>query len=315
MTSQTFVVFGAGALGYSVASELVARGHTVRVASRSGRGELPVGASAVTADASDAAAVANVASGARAIFNCAAPPYTQWPDLFPKLQAGLLEGAARTGAAFISAENVYVYGKATAAMTEETPWNPCSRKGELRARLNQALLDAHGAGKVRVALGRGPDFYGPRAAATTIWGDQVFPAALAGKKANLFGKLNVQHTFIYSDDFARGLVTLGERDDALGQVWHLPCPPPLTQQQLLELVYQAAGHKPRANVLPTPVTRMLGWFMPIMKELAEMQYQWEQDYVFRHEKFDRAFSPPPPVPHQDAVKLTLDWFKKAATRS
>jgi nucleoside-diphosphate-sugar epimerase len=308
-TPSLHVVFGAGSLGYATAAALVARGHTVRVASRSGRGELPPGATSVIADASDPAAVAEAAAGARAIYCCAAPPYTDWPALFPKLQAGLLEGAARSGAALICAENVYIYGAATGDMTEQTPWTPCSRKGELRAKLNRELLEAHEAGKVRVALGRGPDYYGPRAAQTTVWGDQVFPAALKGKRANLFGKLDVPHTWIYVDDFARGLVTLGERDEALGEVWHLPCPAPMTQRELLQLVYEAAGHKPGANALPGAITRMIGWFVPIMRELGEMQYQWEQPYIFKHDKFDRAFSPEAPVPHAQAVRLTLDWFR------
>jgi hypothetical protein len=32
-------------------------------------------------------------------------------------------------------DNVYAYGRVEGVMTEETPYNPCSRKGEVRARI------------------------------------------------------------------------------------------------------------------------------------------------------------------------------------
>ncbi len=306
--AELHVVFGAGALGSALAEDLLARGLRVRMVSRSGKGAV-AGAEGHAADASDPAAATAACAGATAVYQCAAPPYTEWAALLPPLQAGVLAGAAAAGARLVSAENVYPYGRTTAPMTEDTPLQPCSKKGEIRARLNEALLAAHRAGTVKAALVRGPDYFGPRAAVTTLYGDQVFPAALSGATGNVFGRLDVLHTFASARDFARGLASVGQHDDAMGTTWHVPCPPPLTQQALLDSIWRAAGQpKTRVRAMPGWMTRGVGWFSPLFRELAEMQYQWEQDYVFTWERFGERFGRSF-QPHDDAVRETLDWFR------
>lgn len=315
MSGQVHVVFGAGALGFAVAQAAINRGHRVKIASRSGSAAAPAGAEVVRADATDAAAVRTACEGATALIFCAAPPYTDWPALYPAMQRGVVEGAGAAGARLVTAENVYVYGRTDSPMTEDTPWNPTSRKGELRARLNQELLDAHRAGKVQVALGRGPDYYGPRAAVTTVYGDQVFPRAIRGKAANVFGDLDALHTFTYVDDFARGLVALAEAPAAVGQVWHLPCPPPLTQRAMLTHIYEAAGHPLKAQAMPGLLLTALSWFVPVMRELREMEYQWRMTYDFRHARFDATFPEVAAqvVGHADGAARTVEWFRRAAS--
>lgn len=305
--SQLHVVFGAGSLGSAVQRALLAGGHKVRAVSRSGRGALP-GAEVHRADASDPAQARTACAGAAAVYNCAAPPYTDWPRLYPALQKGLVEGAAAAGAVLVSAENVYVYGRVDGPMTEDTPMSPCSRKGELRARMHEELMAAHRAGTVRVAVGRGPDYYGPEAVVTTVYGERVFYSALAGKPADIFGDPDARHTWAYVDDFARGLVTLGTRPEAVGKAWHLPCPPPLKQRDMIDLIYRAAGHPPKLRAMPGFMLKMLGWFIPIMRELAEMEYQWRMDYDFRCDRFLAAFGGGF-VPHEQGVRQTLAWFK------
>lgn len=264
----------------------------------------------VAGDASDPASTKQVCAGAKAVYICAAPPYTDWLTQFPAMQSGIVEGAAAAGARLISSENVYPYGLVDGPMTESTPINPSSRKGELRARMNRELLDAHAAGKLWVSLGRAPDYFGPFATATTIYGERVFWPALAGKSAQVFGKLDVLHTFIYVDDFAHGLVTLGERDEAGGKAWHMPCPPPLTQRALLELIFKAAGQtKAKVSVMPGAMLELLALFVPIMRELAEMQYQWVHDFVYEAPAFTAAFGADHVTPHERAVELTLEWFR------
>jgi nucleoside-diphosphate-sugar epimerase len=303
------VVVGAGALGLAVAAHAVARGHEVTVATRQGRGA-PEGARAVSCNVADPASAIDACRGANVVTFTAAPPYAEWATHYPAMQAGIVEGAAAAGARLVTAENVYVYGRTDAPLTEDTPWQPTSKKGELRARLNQTLLDAHRAGKVQVALGRGPDYYGPRATTNTMYGDQVFTPAVRGRAANVFGDLDAVHTWIYVDDFAAGLVALGEHEAAMGQVWHLPCPPALTQRALLTEIYTQLGQPMRARAMPSLVLKGLAWFMPIMRELAEMEYQWQMRYDFRHDRFDRAFPGAVRVTeHKQAIEATLAWFR------
>jgi nucleoside-diphosphate-sugar epimerase len=100
------------------------------------------------------------------------------------------------------------------------------------------------------------------------------------------------------------------RDDGLGRAWHLPCPPPLTQRELLDAIFRAAGHdKTKVQALPSFMTKALGWLIPIMRELAEMQYQWERDYVFDCSQFTAKFEAQHVRPHAQTVVDTLAWFR------
>lgn len=306
-SSDLHVVLGAGALGRAVATELGKRGRRVRIVSRKA-GAIPTGSEHYAADVSDAKAAVAACAGAAVVYHTATPDYTKWAELYPPIQRGAIAGAAAAKAKLISAESVYMYGAVDGKMTEDLPHRATTRKGRIRAELAQMALEAHAQGKVRVALGRAPDFYGPEAAVTTIFGDRVFYPALAGRKVSVMGKLDIPHTFIFIEDFARGLVILGEHDAALGRAWHVPCAPTITQRELLTLIFEAAGHKPNVGEAPSWVFKMMGPFVPIMRELAEMLYQWERPYHFSHEKFEQAFGKTPVTSHRDAVRKTIDWF-------
>jgi nucleoside-diphosphate-sugar epimerase len=143
------------------------------------------------------------------------------------------------------------------------------------------LLAAHDAGRVEVAIGRASDYFGPRGGAQSNLGDRVFPPALAGRTATVLGDPDQPHTYTYVPDIGEGLAVLGEHPDAPGQVWHLPDDPDTrTTRQLVDLVYRQAG-RPRGRLrrLPPVVLRALGLVDPTMRELVEMQYQFEEPFV------------------------------------
>lgn len=231
--SELHVVFGAGPLGRSVVEELVRRGKTVRVVNRSGNmAEAPQGVELAAGDLYDSAAVRRLTQGAVAAYQCSQPPYGEWPQKFPPLQAAIIEGLTGSDAKLVIAENCYLYGDTDGKpLTEDLPAAASTRKGQVRAMMSEAALDAHRAGKVRVTIGRGSDFFGPWALGSAV-GERVFYPALAGKAASFSGKLDLPHTVTYISDFGRALVLLGERDEALGQAWHVPSDRPrITQRQ------------------------------------------------------------------------------------
>ena len=106
-------------------------------------------------------------------------------------------------------------------LTEDLPSRARGRNGRTRARIAADLLAAHADGRIRAAIGRGSDFFGPHAHQSTV-GDRVFARAVADKPAQVLGNPDAPHTVTYLEDFARALVTLGEREEALGNVWHVP---------------------------------------------------------------------------------------------
>jgi nucleoside-diphosphate-sugar epimerase len=305
--NELHVIFGTGPLGTALTKQLVAEGKRVRVINRSGQAQVPAGVEVAKGDATDPASTRAVCTGATVVYNCANAPYTQWPAIFPKIQAGIIEGAASASARLISAENVYMYGEVHGPMTDETPYNAHTRKGRVRAEMATALLEAHRSGKVRAAIGRASDYYGP-GVLDSMAGDRVFYPVLTGQKVSLLGSLDVPHTLTYIDDFARGLKVLGEREEALGQVWHTPNAETLTMRQFLTLVFEEAQHTPNMGTIPSILLKGLGLFDPMLREVAEMLYEFEQPFVVDHSKYEHTFGNHS-TPHRTAIRDTLAWFR------
>src|SRR5262249_50597374 len=154
------------------------------------------------------------------------------------------------------------------------PFRPTTRKGRVRAQMAEDLMAAHQAGIVRATSGRASDFYGPEAGAQGIFGDRIIPPLLAGKSVSVLGKLDVPHTYTFVPDFAKGLVVLGEHDEALGQSWHIPNAPTLTTRQMLTLFFEQVRLPPKIRAVPDLVVRMLGLINPLVREVAEMLYEF-----------------------------------------
>jgi len=309
--SELHVVFGAGPVGRSVMEELVRKEKPVRVVSRSGRmHEVPLGVELVAADLYDAAAVRKVAQGAAVAYQCAQPNYWEWPEKFPPLQAAVIEGLADGGARLVIAENLYMYGDTDGQpLTEELPYRAHTRKGKVRAAMAEAALTAHRAGKVKVAIGRASDFFGPWALGSSH-GERVFYPALAGKAASFPGKLDIPHTATYISDFGRALVLLGERDEALGQVWHIPNDrPQITQRQFAALIFEEVGLPPKVSGMGKLMLRLGGLFIPAAREMVEMAYEFEKPFVVDSSKVEQAFGMKA-TPIQEAIKATVTWYRE-----
>jgi hypothetical protein len=52
----------------------------------------------------------------------------------------------------------------------------------------------------------------------------------------------------------------------------------------------------------------LGVFIPVLKEIKEMAYQYDRDYYFDSTKFNRRFEYTPSKP-EVSVKRVVDYFK------
>ena len=251
MDAVDHVVLGAGAVGMAVAEALARRGESVRVVNRSGLRQPIAGVQSVAGDVTDPAFAGSATRGARVIYQALNPPYDRWAKEFPGLQAAAIAVAEAAGARLVVMDNVYMYGRAGGRpFTEDRAYDAHTRKGRLRAAMSRDLMAAHDAGRVQVTVGRASDFFGPRAGQQSLIGDRVIPPALADKTASVMGDPDMPHTYTFIPDIGENLVRLGERDDALGRVWHLPSPETRTTREVIGLVYQAAGTRPRLRVTP-----------------------------------------------------------------
>jgi len=260
------------------------------------------------ANAADPAQAREVCEGAAVVYHCVGLPYPRWPE-FPAIAAGIVEGAAAAGAKLVYGDNLYMYGAVNGAMTEDLPYAATTKKGRIRGAIARALLDAHQAGKLRVTIGRGSDFFGPFAADAAMMGSRVFGRALAGKAAQVVGDPDRLHTFTFIDDFGTALVTLGEREEALGSAWHVPSPPAITTRQFVEAVYRILGKPVKMSSAPRLAIAVAGLFDVNAKELREMLYQFERDFVMDSSRFEKALGVQA-TPLDQAIKATLDWYRR-----
>jgi nucleoside-diphosphate-sugar epimerase len=200
-----------------------------------------------------------------------------------------------------------------------TPWSTTARprpglpyratgpNGRVRAQLAEALLAAHERGTVRASIGRASDFFGPHVRVSAM-GDRVFPAALAGRPAQVLPDPDMAHTYTFIDDVAAALVILGEREEALGQVWHVPSAETLTTRRFVEVVFEQLGTAPRIRVAPKLGITVLALVNPTMRAVNERLYQTERPFVVDHDKYERAFGATP-TPHPQAIQHTLEWYR------
>lgn len=305
------VIFGSGPLGLAVMDALTARGYTnITVVNRRGAVDetLPAGVSVVAGDATDPDDVARITEGAAVVFQCAQPGYAEWPEKFPPIIEGIVAGVSRTGARLIFGDNLYMYGPTGgAAITEDLPYAATGRKGRTRAEIAHLLLDAHSAGTVRVAIGRASDFYGPRVEGSAV-GDVVFEAALQGKTVNALGDVTLPHTYTYIRDFGDALVTLAEHDEALGQVWHVPNAPAGSTQEFVDMVGQAAGKPVKIRTAGRGMLTVMGLFVPEVREMKEMYYEFAEPYVVDDSKFRATFGGSA-TPLADGIEATVAWYR------
>ncbi len=304
------LIFGTGPLGLSVMRELVRRGEKVVMVNRSGKApsDVPPEVSVIAGDAYNPEITRQLCQGAGVVYQCAQPPYYEWEEKFPALQASILEGAASVGAKFIVGDNLYMYGEVEGPIHEELPNLVRTRKGKTRKAMAEAVLEAHRQGVVRAAIGRGSDFYGPGVLDSTL-GERAILPALQGKTASLVGRLDIPHTYTYIDDFGKALVILGEREEALGQVWHVPNPPTLTQRELMTLFFEEIGKPPKMKGMGKLMMSLGGLFIPEARESVEMMYEFEKPFIVDHSKFSRAFGDHA-TPHREAVRRTIAWYRK-----
>lgn len=271
----THVVVGAGPIGSGVARMLAEQGETVRILTRSGSGPQHPLIERTAADAADRRQLTELTAGAEVLYNCANPKYTAWDQLWPPLNDAMIAAAKATDAVLAITGNLYGYGpQPDGRMTENTPLAAVGRKGKVRARMWQDAL----ASGVRTFEARGSDYLGP--GVTGVFSTVILPAVRRQGTAWVPGNPDLPHTFTYTGDMARTLVTLARDERAYGKAWHVPSPDAVTIRQLADRYCALKGIPPlKMRTLPRFVMRAAGLIAPMARELAEMDYQFYAPFV------------------------------------
>ncbi len=214
-----------------------------------------------------------------------------WEDKWPKLMRDTIDACINSNARLVFFDNVYMYDiNAISHMTEDSPMNPPSKKGAVRKQLVQMIMDEVKSGRLMALIARSADFYGPANDKSFVI-EMVYKNLLKGKAANWFIDAGKKHSFTYTPDAARATALLGNTDDAYNQIWHLPTDNnTLTGKQFIDIFARELNVKNKVMVMPMWLIKILGLFIPILKEMPEMMYQYDRDYFFDSSKFQKRFN-------------------------
>lgn len=288
--TQTILGSG-GAIGIPLAKELRRYTDRVRLVARNPVKTDPAD-ELVPADLTDSRQVDAAVAGSSMVYVTVGFPYRTavWQKTWPPFMRSVLDACNRHGAKLVFFDNVYMYAKSSVPfMTEEAVIDPPSRKGEVRKIVRGMLLQDAEQGKVTALIARAADFYGPDNR-NSILGIMVADNLRKGKKAQVFGDPGKIHTYTFTPDAARATALLGNTPDAYGREWHLPTTQErLTQMDWIRMIARQLGREPDVQRVPVPLIRLLGLFLPVMREFPEMIYQNESDYIFDSSRFEKRF--------------------------
>jgi nucleoside-diphosphate-sugar epimerase len=248
-------------------------------------------------------------AGADVVYQCAQPAYHRWPQQFPALQARVVEATAAAGALLVAAENLYGYGPVTGPLTEDLPLVAATRKGAVRAQMWRDLESQHRAGRLRVVGARASDFFGPHVAASAV-GDRFFRPLTRGKAVGVAGDPDRLHTYTFVVDFGEAMVRLSETPETWGRAWHVPNPPTTSTRDFAERAATIAGTPVRLRRATRWQLRLAGVFVPNLREIVEMLYEFEHDWVVDHSAYATILGDHA-TPLDEALAATVEAAKPA----
>jgi nucleoside-diphosphate-sugar epimerase len=284
-------ILGAGGIiGRELAKSLPRYTDQIRLVSRS-PGKVNSNDEIMSADLLNGEQVMKAVQGSEVVYLTAGLPYDlkTWQSQWPAIMNNVIKACINHNAKLVFFDNVYAYGRVAGWMTEETPMNPSSKKGEVRKKIDDMIMDEVKSGNLKAIIAKAADFYGPHTPLGFV-NVMVFENFRDGKKAQWLINDKVRHSLTFTPDAGKATAILGNTASAYDQVWHLPTDMNvLTGKEFIENVAREFGVKPRHMVLPRWMIQMAGLFSGIIRESVEMLYQNDTDYLFNSSKFEKAF--------------------------
>ena len=284
------ILGASGVIGTELAKALTAYTSSIRLVSRNPK-KVNETDELFAADLLNAAQTEAAVKGAEIVYLTAGLVYktTVWREQWPAVMRNVIDACKKQGAKLVFFDNIYMYGPVTGIMTEETTFNPTSEKGKIRAAIVNMLLDEVKSGNLTAMICRAPEFYGPGKTLSVV-NAMVFDNIRKDKKAQWLITDKSKRTFIYTPDAGKATALLANSPNTWNQTWHLPCDNSFpTGKEFMQLINEVTGKEINYGVLPRFMVNMAGLFVLNIREIKELLYQFEQDYIFSSDKFRKAF--------------------------
>lgn len=278
-----------GHIGRPLAKELVQFTDQIRLVSRQPTAINPSD-QLYAADLFKREEVMQAVAGSSIVYLTIGIPYRDpiWVKHWVPLIKNVIDACEAAQAKLAFFDNVYMYDPDEInGMDENTTVQPATFKGKIRAEVARLVLEAHQQDRIEAVICRAADFYGPNCTSSVIH-ETVVQAAVKGKTMRWLYDKNQPHNFTFTLDAAKATAQLGNDPSAFGRVWHLPSSPAYTGQKWMEMIWTcltidgrqaSAGVKPpKISTLPSWMVPILGLFLPEMKALHKMRYQYQNPY-------------------------------------
>ena len=309
---QTILGAG-GAIATELAKELPKYTDNIRLVSRNPQA-INNTDQTLAADLLNPSEVLKAVQGSEVVYVTIGFPYQlkTWQENWPKFIRSVIDACAQEKSKLVFFDNIYMYDMADLSdLTEETPFNPPSKKGQIRAQIAEMIIQAYESGKINGLIARCADFYGPGIKQTSVLTETVFKPFSQGKKATWMGSVDYRHSFTYTPDAGKATALLGNTPEAYNQTWHLPTSAePFTGKDFIKTIAEQMGAKDKYMTVPKFLTQVMGLFDPLMREMPEMMYQYTNDYFFNSSKFEQYFNFKP-TPYLQGIKevVAADYSK------
>jgi len=309
---QTILGAG-GAIGVELAKALPQYTNHIRLVSRNPQ-KVNATDELISADLLKPEEVDRAVEGSDIVYVTIGFPYNTrfWQENWPPFMESVIKACIRHKAKMVFFDNIYMYDpSAMSNIHEESPINPPSKKGKVRKEVAGKVMAALKSGQLEALIARSADFYGPSIKGASVLTETVFKPLSAGKKANWMGSPKFKHSYTFTPDAGKATALLGNTPDAYGEVWHLPTADnPPTGNEWVEKIAKALNKK--TGIMPAPrwLVQIMGLFSPIMREMPEMMYQNDRDYVFNSSKFQKRFGMKP-TSYEEGVRMIVETDFKA----
>ena len=306
---QTILGSG-GAIGIPLASELKRYTDQIRLVSRNPK-KINETDECYPIDLNDLTQIDKAVAGSKVVYVVIGFEYklSVWQKTWPSFMKSVITACKKYNSRLVFFDNIYLYAKtALPHMTESSAIEPPSKKGEVREQLHELIMNEVEKNALTALIVRSADFYGPHNK-SSAFNLMVVDNLMKGKKAQAFGDTNKIHSYTFTPDAAKATAILGNTDDAFNQVWHVPTTKEkMTNRDWIQLIANELNVEAKIQTVPLWMIRILGLFMPVMKEFPEMLYQFEEDYFFDSTKFEKRFGIEA-TPPKEGIRILLEKLK------
>ena len=296
-------ILGAGGpVANALTKELLDHNETIRLVSRR---ETKITGKNLTwqkADLLNYNEVLEATKGSSVIYLCAGIVYDAkiWAEQWPVIIQNVINATKAANARLIFFDNVYMYGLVNGPMLENTPYNPISEKGKVRAKIANQLMAEVKAGNIQASILRAPDFYGTDSKNSSF--DMMVLDKYAHKQsAQWVGDPKKKHNFTYIPDCGEAMYLLGQNPQSDNQIWHAPTAAPLTGKEFINMAANIYQVKPKFMSINKFMLWVFGLFNKLIAGVVEMYYQYDHDYNFNSDKFEKAFNFKP-TSYEDGIR-------------